>query len=303
MSANPEGRPAGDGKGGAITLNETFRIYPNNSVVAMPFSGGEAYYASQMESDGELIAITGTKKHYFRLDIAEALLTLSHKHLVPLLSWGIVDWSGNAQRLAMIFARPPGESIFRTLQSQDRHLSEAEVLSSVLPPVVSVLRSLSTLEIAHGSVHPDNLFLGADRGVMLGECISTAPSLNQPVWALTIERGLADPAGRGAGTIADDIYALGATLMCLTLGQMPLLDLSDEEIITRKLEIGSFAALLGKRPLSSSFAELLSGMLADNRKQRWNLDEIEGWIAWPRTRPRVCARSIMASWSNGCAAP
>jgi hypothetical protein len=261
----------------------------------MPLSGGEAFHASHAESGAELMAITGNKSNYFRLDIAEALLAFSHRHMIPLLSWGIVDWPGNSQRLALIFARPASESFLKTLQSQGRHLSEAEILSSVLPPIVSVLRSLSVLEIAHGSINPDNLFLAPDRSLMLGECISTPPSLNQPVWALTIERGMADPVGRGAGTIADDIYALGATMMCLVLGQTPMQGMSDEEVITRKLESGSFAALLGKRPLSTSFAELLNGMLADNRKQRWTLDEIEGWIAGKRSMIRQAIPTLKAA--------
>ena len=295
MSAKPEGKQASEAKGGFVTLNDAFRIYPNTAVAPMSFSGGEAFYASHTESDAELIAVTGTKKNYFRLDIADAMLGISHKHFVPLLSWGVVAWPGGFERLALIFARPPGESIFKTLQSQGRHLSEAEILTSILPPVVSVLRALSALEIAHGSIHPDNLFLAADRSIMLGECLSTPPSLSQPTWALTIERGMADPIGRGSGTIADDIYALGATMLCLALGQTPLQGLSDEEVINRKLEAGSFGAMLAKRPLSSSFAELLSGMLADNRKQRWTLDEVEAWVAGRRSMVRQANPALKAA--------
>lgn len=51
--------------------------------------------------------------------------------------------------------------------------------------------------------------------------------------------------GRGKGTIADDIYALGATMLFMGLGQCPVAEMSDREILAGKVENGSFATLLG----------------------------------------------------------
>jgi hypothetical protein len=76
------------------------------------------------------------------------------------------------------------------------------------------------------------------------------------------------PAGRGEGSIGDDVYALGVLLLVLALGQAPLAGLDDEAIVRRKLERGCFEALAGEQRLSSGIGDLLRGMLAEDPEHR-----------------------------------
>jgi hypothetical protein len=76
------------------------------------------------------------------------------------------------------------------------------------------------------------------------------------------------PSARGEGTIADDVYALGVLLVGLAIGQLPMVDLSADEIIRRKLERGSFAALAGSVRLPPGIADLARGMLAEDPEHR-----------------------------------
>jgi hypothetical protein len=76
------------------------------------------------------------------------------------------------------------------------------------------------------------------------------------------------PAARGAGGIADDIYALGVTLLALALGRVPLAGLDDDAIVRRKLELGCFQALAGEARLSPLIADLVKGMLAQDPLHR-----------------------------------
>ena len=74
------------------------------------------------------------------------------------------------------------------------------------------------------------------------------------------------PAGRGEGAPADDIYALGVLLLALC--RVPLPDLDDAAILQRKLEFGSYAALVGQERLPPGIAELVKAKLAEDPDHR-----------------------------------
>ncbi|MEJ1979251.1 MAG: hypothetical protein WDN49_27210 [Acetobacteraceae bacterium] len=52
------------------------------------------------------------------------------------------------------------------------------------------------------------------------------------------------------------------------MGENPLAELGEETIIRRKLEIGSFATIVGTHRLPVAIAELVRGMLADDPEHR-----------------------------------
>jgi hypothetical protein len=72
----------------------------------------------------------------------------------------------------------------------------------------------------------------------------------------------------GEGSVADDVYALGALMVVLALGVTPLAAFDPAGIVRRKLELGSFAALVGDARLPSAIADLTRGMLAEDPEHR-----------------------------------
>ena len=76
------------------------------------------------------------------------------------------------------------------------------------------------------------------------------------------------PTARGDGTIADDVYALGVTLLALALGRQPLAGLDDEAILKRKADQGSYAALTAGAVIPSVIDDLLRSMLAEDPDHR-----------------------------------
>jgi hypothetical protein len=114
--------------------------------------------------------------------------------------------------------------------------------------------------------------------LLLGECVSTPAGWGQPAIFETIEMGMTPKHARGPGTIADDIYALGATLLCLATGRCPMAHLNDDQIVEAKLRHGSFAAIMGDGRTPPGLREPIRGMLDDDPLQRWRVEDIEQWL-------------------------
>jgi hypothetical protein len=165
----------------------------------------------------------------------------------------------------VICPAPPGPSLAATARSW----SESELLEQVLRPAAAALDALATRHATHRAIRPDNLFC-ANPGepVVLGCAWAAPPAMHQPVVFEPPYVGMCLPAGRGEGSIADDVYALGVTLLSLLLGRAPLAGLDTESILRRKLEFGSYTALTADTRLPTTFADLLRGMLAEDPAHR-----------------------------------
>jgi len=113
---------------------------------------------------------------------------------------------------------------------------------------------------------------------ILGDCVTTLPGFMQPAIYEPIESAMTPPIGRGPGSIRDDFYALGVTVLVLATGKLPLMGVKDADVINAKLSRGSYAALMdGARP-PFGLRELLRGLLSDNADERWGLEQLEQWI-------------------------
>jgi hypothetical protein len=272
-------------------LHDDFEIICVTTDLTIDGAGGLIYPARRVGSKGapDLIAIVGDRSSCFHLDFADPVENIKLKSSLNLHRWGILNWPAGGQRVALVYEKPPGPSLAEFM-AKGHKFSDAEIKKTVIPALLEVLNAFSYKNITHGAIRPGNIFYRGDGSVVLGECLSTAPSQNQPVSFLTIERGMAMPAGRGVGTIADDVYALGVTVLCLLTGENSLAHVSDEDIISRKMELGSFSAFGARNQLSSSMATFLRGLLNDNATERWTTEHIGHWIAG-----RVPASTFKAS--------
>jgi hypothetical protein len=121
---------------------------------------------------------------------------------------------------------------------------------------------------------------------MLGECVSAPTSYGQTILTLTIERAMAQPSGRGAGSTADDLYALGVTILTLFLGRNPAKQHDDEALLQAKIDRGTYPALVGGARISLNLMEPLRGLLADDPKLRWTLNDLDLWLSGRRLSPK-----------------
>lgn len=146
---------------------------------------------------------------------------------------------------------------------------EQELLNLVLRPVAHALERLQARHTTHRGIRPDNLFRArAGEPVTLGCAWAGPAAALQPAIFEPPYSAQCHPGGRGEGSIGDDVYALGVTLLVLASGRVPMAGMDDAAIIRRKLELGSFAALAGEERLSPAIGDLIRGMLAEDPDHR-----------------------------------
>ena len=160
---------------------------------------------------------------------------------------------------------PPGPAVAATPGAW----TEADLLECLLRPAAQALQRLAARGVTHRGIRPNNVFQSAPgQPVVLGQAWAAPPAALQPALFEPAYSAMCLPSGRGEGTIADDVYALGVLMVVLALGRTPLEGQDAGEIVRRKLERGSFAAIVGDARLPSIIADLVRGMLAEDPDHR-----------------------------------
>jgi serine/threonine protein kinase len=170
---------------------------------------------------------------------------LSHSDLLRLRDYGVVSWTREQGcRFVLIYESPAGERLISSLQSQSGPMSEKKVIKEMLAPVTETLSGLAKEGITHRAIRPTNMYLGVEdedgERVVLGECASVPPAFDQPPAFEPIESLMADPSGRGPGQPADDIYALGVSILALATGKDPAAGRSATQLLAEKMMRGSY---------------------------------------------------------------
>ncbi len=267
-----------------------FQVDPARRLPLYDQPSGLAYLASDLKTPSEpVFALVCRPEMQPRRDAITKLARVKLAGLLAPRAIGTLHWSpDDAEREILVFPQLQGKRLADRPDGRFEPLGETRLSHEVLPPLLATLKELGALYIAHRAIRADNLFFcGAEgREVVLGDCVSALPGLFQPVACETIESGQALPSARGAGRRSDDFYALGALVLTLLSGGPPVTELDDDGLILRKITRGSYAALVGSRRLSPAMTELLRGLLYDDPKERWGLNEVQLWLAGRRMSPR-----------------
>jgi hypothetical protein len=234
----------------------------------LPDGGGgiPAYLArDRMASDSKRIALAVSRD---ASPSYRALRTLTEPidNLMTPLGHGAAPLAGGkGEGYFVVCTPPPGPAITASLNPwPDRALMDL-----VLRPIARVLDGLHPRKLTHRSIRPNNVFQSAPgQPVTLGAAWAAPPAMHQPAVFESPYTAMCHPAGRGPGTIADDVYALGVLMLTLSAGVVPMANMDDATIIRWKIELGSFAALTRDHPVSGFFADLLHSMLADDPDHR-----------------------------------
>jgi len=275
---------------GPVDLGGRCEIMPGSTLTELDSAGGAAY-AARMQKDRktECFAIVTDRPVPARIDMMSTFRTVENPNVMRLLDWGAVDWTPEGRRrFVMIYERPGGRRLMQDLSETREPIPDDQIIRTIMPALLFALRELNARGMTCGAIRPTNLFFKdpASPTLVIGDCLSTPAGYGQPVLVETIERGMAQPAGRGPGTIGDDLYALGVTLLVLYLGRNPLADFDDDTIIRLKMDRGTYPAMTSQIRLPQSLLEPLRGLMTDDPKQRWSLSDFDLWLQGRRLSPR-----------------
>lgn len=271
-----------------VVIGKGIRVFPRYRLPLLDMPQAKAYQAEDMDG-GHLYALVCDPDLPIRMDHVRTRVGMKTKGLLPLVDAGVAYWKPLKRRtMILVYQTPLGGRVVTT----DKFVSplpreESELVQNWIRPVMGALNYLAVSGLTHRAIRPDNFFyLDAEKTqVVLGDCITAPPAFDQPAECETIGSILCQPDGRGYGTIEDDLYAFGASLITLLLGYTPTQNMTDSELLKQKVKKGSYAALVDTGRLPLSLIELLRGLLYDDADQRWNLTTVEEWMGGRRLPP------------------
>ena len=243
---------------------------------ALPGAGGglPAFAAIDRRSgDDRLMGVQARPMAPARANVLPILLANPMEGMLGPLAHGLGHGAGGVEAWFVICRAPPGAALLASPLSRPaaeaRPWTEAELLECLLRPAAHTLERLYSRRVTHRAIRPDNLFRsGPGDPVVLGCAWAAPPASMQPALFEPPYSAMCAPSARGEGSIADDVYALGVTVLVLALGRLPLAGQDAAAIVRRKLELGSYAALAGDERLSPMIADLVRGMLAEDPEHR-----------------------------------
>ena len=266
--------------GQAILFKGEIEIFPHQRLAYLDQGPVKAFAARTRAGNPAFVLLC--ERHLVpHIHNASKYYALQNIGLPKLLGSGLVDWTPlRQQRYIFVYENKLGKPVAHSQSALSMGLKPDLVLATVIKNLVPVLKDMRDSDFVHGNIRLQNLFDGGGTGlekIMLGECLALPVGYMNSVLYETIERAVADPVGRGMPSFEDDIYAFGALLAIMMRPQDPFPTLSADELIQYKIEHGSYAALTGKERFSGSILELLRGLLQDDVKQRWTIDDVLTW--------------------------
>lgn len=281
QSVGPDA-PDSDGVGsaGVASLDGRCHVMADRPLPALSTASARAFVAVDRDDPSQrLYALITNPQMPFRLNAIRHARDLGKVSLIKPKYWSSIDWPLTGRReTVLLLQRPFGEPLMASLDAQIRPFDVPEIAKELMMPMVALLSALGDQRLTHRSIRPTNLFrTGHGEPVVAGEFYGAPPGFNQPAIFEPIERAMCPSPGRGSGEIADDLFALGVTALFLVLGRNPVTGLDDKVLLSRRAEIGSYAALTQELKPPGDLAPIIRSLMHDNPHDRWTVDDLRRW--------------------------
>lgn len=276
-------------KGGSAVLRDRFLIDGSAPLPHLDSPNARAFTVEdRRDLSRNLFALICTPGVPIRTSEVRRVKSSPGTGVLDVVEWGTVFWPPLERRTtAMILERPMGGRALDQIRRGNPRLTEYDIPRKIIQPLVDGIRHLHSAGVIHRGIRPENLFFLDEecQDIVIGECVTAPPGFDQPTVFEPIERAVANPAGRGSGTMADDMFALGATLVVIITGRNPIERIKGEDLLYQRLNIGSYATICGNAKIPLSLLEPLRGLLADTPEDRWSIDQVEMWLSGLKQTP------------------
>ncbi len=280
--------PVSGGNDGAVLVHDRFTVFPGRALPEFDSPNAPAFAAEDKRGNRPCFALVLPPDLPPRLNTIVAMKGQQFSAVLSLLDYAFIYWPPLQREIVLvIFERPFGGRFVSSLDETFQTMSDADYQKIVLKPLLQGLEELKGRGVVHRGIRLNNLFfMDAERTrLVFGECVSTPPAFDQPILYETIDSGMAQPEGRGAGGFPDDMYAFGVTLLHALIGRRPGAPLKGGELLRAKISLGSYTALAGDARFSLAMIEVLRGLIIDDPLLRWDIDGIKLWLAGRRLSP------------------
>jgi eukaryotic-like serine/threonine-protein kinase len=276
-------------RGPSVWLKGEIEIFPSDRLAHLD-QGPIKAYAARTKAGVDAFALLCEKHLQPQINLAQKYLAVGSLGLPRLLGAGVVTWTpAGLQRYVFVYENNIGQPVAGLHNFMAMGVKNDIIANVVVRKLAPILKEMRDHDFAHGHIRLTNLYTGNGKDfekVMLGECLSAPQGTLSPSIYETIERSLTNPLGRGQASYDTDMFALGVTLALMMRQHDPLEGMSEQEILQARIEHGSYATIMGKERVVGSVLELLRGLLTDDTRSRWTIDEVMVWCEGRRVNPK-----------------
>lgn len=273
------GMPSADGR---VMLGQDIEIFQDRPREDLASYGTFAFEAKDRRMQGTQFALICDRSLQPRMTNIGTYKNFRNPHALKLVDAGIVYWPAEGkQMLALVYEMPPARRLMAPNDPAPIKIADDRIIPSVIRPIISILNDLDAADMVHGAIVPENIYISGAEGLeeaVLGECLSSAPFMRHHALYETVERGMAQPGGRGQGTRENDLYSLGMCVATIVRGVNMTLHRSPDKIIRDKLEHGTYSSCASREKVPGPISEFLRGVLNDDETQRWTLVDVNRWL-------------------------
>jgi hypothetical protein len=270
-------------------LRDRFRIDPAQPLPEFDTPSAKAFLVEDRRDPSRpLFALICNPGLPLRMVTLAVMRSANIKGVLQIVEYGPVDWAPLGRRtMALIYDRPRGGNLWDLVKRRQIRFNQADVQRRLMEPLAATLQRLAGRSLTHRALRPDNIYFMDEtrQDVVLGDMVSAPAGFDNPVLFETIERGMAAPPARGEGGLGDDLYAFGVTIALCLMGSNPVEGVADEDLLTQKVEGGTYSTVCANERLPLTLIEPLRGLLSDDPGERWDSGTLDQWMTGQRRTP------------------
>ena len=172
--------------------------------------------------------------------------------------------------ITIIYRKISGVSLGELIDKNE-YFSDRYIIKNIIYSINEVLRKLHNLNIAHGSINLDNVYLTND-GIVVGECFTSPCGYNQPHFYEPVSIPKSLSYAKSSRNFSADYYALGVTCLELILGKR--IKKNGDKLDAGRIYMGSYKYYIDNTMLTGTINRIIQGLLQDNEKERFGCEKL-----------------------------